>query len=104
MKNSTAIRYSQSFGFTNGDVLLYLNGSYELTNTEGILQVFIYKWQHLEFPEGIWINICSENFNQPAASAACRQFGFIDSINNGPYQNFGYVSYNGFRVVIYKQI
>lgn len=86
----TLVKYSQSIQYSNGDIVLYLNGSHELTNKGGILQVYLYRWHDEDFPEGIWTNICSETFNRPAAAATCRQLGYIDAIDYGPYQKFQY--------------
>lgn len=73
---------------SNGDTLLYLNGSTDLSNVEGVLQVYISRWHDIVLPEGEWLNVCYEDFNKGGAAAACRQLGFTDSVSYAPYDNY----------------
>jgi hypothetical protein len=77
-------------GYSNGDVIFYHNGEESLTLNEGILQIYIYRWRNERFPQGLWVNVCSEEFNGPAASAACRQLGYTDATSYGPHDQFEY--------------
>ena len=60
--------------YSNGDVRLTVNGSSAITNTRGVLEVFL---------NNRWGTVCSNKFNEGSAAAACRQLGFIDSTSFG---------------------
>ena len=77
--------------YSSGDIQLYSNGSSELSNNGGILQVYVNKWHDMDLFDEQWINVCSSEFNKGAAAAACRQLGYNDALNFGPYHEYKYV-------------
>lgn len=42
----------------------------------------------MDFSEGEWVNVCSKRFNRGGAAAVCRQLGYTDVIDYGPYNKF----------------
>ncbi|XP_019849512.1 PREDICTED: uncharacterized protein LOC109580599 [Amphimedon queenslandica] len=76
--------------YSSGDIQLYSNGSSELSNNGGILQVYVNKWHDMDLFDEQWINVCSNGFNKGAAAAACRQLGYNDALNYGPYHQYNY--------------